>query len=304
MKKLSNAEQKFKAYLEENHIKPFTAGTEEEVVREAALFQEWAGPMALSFEEVLVKARDGFPVRMRVFNRKNQGRTLFYLPGNGYCVAHSFDANTATASRIAKASGCRVVIIDFRLMPEYAWPTPIQDVKDVINTCIQDQILPGIDPKRIVLGGLSGGAHASLMLATDPQRGFEIEKLLLVGGPYDFTFAQRGVAEDEALDYICVRKTLTDLVQFWGLSGQDMKSPEFSPLFSPHLKNLPETWIIVGEFDGIRSDSEALYAKLKVLGVNVSKVVLPGQTHNNSIFHKTCGDENDAALVCAKLLQG
>lgn len=302
VKTLSRAEQAFKAYLGEKSIQPFSAVTPEEVARETALFNEWAGECALPFEEHFIKVRDGFAVRTRVFNARAKGTTFFFLPGNGYCVAHIFDANTVAASRIAKASACCVILIDFRLMPAAPWPMPVEDATDVINACLADHPRFGIDPNQIALGGLSGGAHASVLIALDQNRGFDIQKLLLVNGPFDFTFSQNHFAEDEALDYICARKNLFPLQAYWGLADKDLTQPEYSPLFATSFANFPETFIIVGEFDGIRSDSEALYERLLKEHVKVSKIVLLGQTHNNILFYKTCGDDNDAAVVCAKVL--
>jgi hypothetical protein len=50
MKNLSKPEQAFKAYLSGKGIQPFSAVTPEEVAREAALFNEWAGVCALPLE--------------------------------------------------------------------------------------------------------------------------------------------------------------------------------------------------------------------------------------------------------------
>ena len=271
-------------------------------MQEARRFNEWAGDMALPFEEIYIKVRDDFPIRARVFNPHAEGETLFYLPGNGYCVEHIFEANSVSASWIARYSGRRVVIIDFRLMPAVAWPIPINDCRDVIQACVQQKLILGLGADQIILGGLSGGAHASAMIALDPARGFQIQKLLLLNGPYDFTFIQNRAAADEALDYMCIRQNLGGLKQAWGLADVEMGTSEYSPLMFSDFKNFPETVIVLGEFDGIRSDSEAFYDLLFRHGVQVSKIVLPGQTHNNILFNQTCGDENDPARILAELL--
>ncbi len=302
MKKLSQMEQKFKDYLDQNNIIPFSAITEIELEKETKLFQEWAGEVVVPFEELSIKVRDGFKIRVRVFNPNALGDTFFYLPGNGYCIARLFEPNTAIAARIAKASQQRVVLIDFRLMPAYPWPTLIRDVQDVINACVHDHVISGVNPSEIILGGYSGGAHASVILALDQQRGFEIKKLVLLSGWYDLTLSQTAFVADEALDYICKRENLHNLVDAWKLTNANLHCPSYSPLFSSSFKQFPKTTIIVGEFDGIRGDSEALYLKLRDQGVSVTKIVLPGQTHNNIEFYKACSDENDAALACANVL--
>jgi acetyl esterase len=302
MKKLSPAEEKFKAYLFANHIQPFSAVTAEAIAKEKALFEEWAGDAVLPHIEMHIKARDHFPVRVRIFNPEARGKTVFYFPGNGYAASHMLEVNSVVASRIAKASNLRVIFVDFRLMPTFPWPTPVQDAHDIISACVNDYAIPDLDPHQIVLAGWSGGAHTSVMLALDHMRGFAIQQLFLIGGPYDFTFSQNAYAEDEALDYICIRKNLYDLPKFWGIADKDLRQPEYSPLFAKDFKGFPETYIMVGEFDGVRSDSEALYTKLLQQGVSVKKTILPGQTHNNIGFNKICGDEHDAAVLCARYL--
>lgn len=81
-------------------------------------------------------------------------------------------------------------------MPTYSWPTSLNDIQDSINIFLRDDLISSINADQIILGGLSAGAHASVMLTLNQERGFEIQKLILIAGPYDFTFRQNKYSED------------------------------------------------------------------------------------------------------------
>ncbi len=54
---------------------------------------------------------------------------------------------------IARSSGCVVVLIDFRLAPEYKFPTPVNDCYSALSWVATHANRLGIDPRRIAVGG-------------------------------------------------------------------------------------------------------------------------------------------------------
>lgn len=97
-------------------------------------------------------------------------------------------ANYVFAGRYLAALGYVVVVPDYRLLPEVAYPAFLEDSADAVRwtrSHIQDF---GGDPKRLVLMGHSAGAYNAAMVALDPRYGLAGVPRALVGlsGPYDF----------------------------------------------------------------------------------------------------------------------
>jgi len=96
----------------------------------------------------------------------------------------------AFAGRALAAAGFVVVIPDYRLVPDIAFPAFLQDCAAAVRWTRSHAAQYGGDPDRLVLVGHSAGAYNAAMLAFDPQwlgpdraaiRGFAG-----LAGPYDF----------------------------------------------------------------------------------------------------------------------
>ena len=80
--------------------------------------------------------------------------------------------------------------------------------------------------------------------------------------------------------------------------------PLFSPYYEPDLSHMPPTTFIVGEYDGLRNDTEPYYKKLKSASkTQVEKIVLPGQTHNTMAMRAALFDGEDPAETIAKVIK-
>ena len=64
------------------------------------------------------------------------------------------------AARLTKACGGRAFAIDYRLAPEHPFPAQLEDT----HTGYRWLLAQGVDPKRIVVGGISAGGTLTLAL--------------------------------------------------------------------------------------------------------------------------------------------
>ncbi len=53
-------------------------------------------------------------------------RTLLYLHGGGYCIG-SINTHRGLVAEIARTSGCRALLLDYRLAPEHPFPAAVDD---------------------------------------------------------------------------------------------------------------------------------------------------------------------------------
>lgn len=119
------------------------------------------------------------------------------------------------AQRIA-ARGYLVVNTTYRLVPEFVWPTQLQDVQQALRWMRSEGVAYGIDPTRIGTFGYSAGGHLAALvagIADDPKWGdpaTHIKAVVAGGTPADLTrFTQGrlvpafigGTWQDKADDY-------------------------------------------------------------------------------------------------------
>jgi len=90
------------------------------------------------------------------------------------------------------------------------------------------------------------------------------------------------------------------MMSFWGVPESEYR--QYSPYFVMDYPHVPSTTIVVGEHDGIRSDSEVYFEKLKQAHVKVQKIVVPGQTHNTFLMRKALTGGVDPAVVIGDIV--
>ncbi|MBA2648044.1 MAG: alpha/beta hydrolase [Legionella sp.] len=306
---VNKAEQKFFELLsrrkQKNPSKPLDKMTVDEFRASSSLFLEFGGETEnIVMENVSILSRDGSEIPIRVFNSNitTAGPILIMYPGGGY-VMDTFEANAIACSRIAKYSGMKVILINYRLAPENPLPISIFDALDatIYISTHADQFK--LDPTKMFIGGFSAGAHCAAVISTITQADVhpKIYHQILLNGAYDATLNKRDYAEYESQDLMVSREGTGYIYRLWNLTETDIRSPMYSPYYATNTGKLPKTSIVVAEFDGMRSDSELYYQKLKTNGCQVSKIVLPGQCHHTIILRGAITDGEDPAKVIAKI---
>lgn len=269
-------------------------------------FGKYAGEAAdIEFTDSTVQARDGAPLRIRSFNTQlpDNPPVLIFYPGCAF-VFDVFDLNSIICSRIAEASGIKVILVQFRLAPEHPLPTSLYDSYDAAKSIAQNAKAFGIDPNKICVGGWCTGAHAATVVANLSRQGndFRVHHQILFGGVYDQNHAPGAFDDFEAQDKTMSRKVLAKLrTDFYSI--KDPFDPLVSPLHESDFKRFPPATILVGEFDAVRNDSEAYFQKLLMANVPVEKVLLTGQTHNTIALRSILNEGPDPAAVIGRLIQ-
>ncbi len=81
---------------------------------------------------------------------------MVFAHGGGWCLG-SLDVYDGPCRALANATGRVILSVDYRLAPEYPFPTPLHDVYQVLCWASEQAAQIGIDPLRIALGGDSAG---------------------------------------------------------------------------------------------------------------------------------------------------
>ncbi|KAJ2360757.1 hypothetical protein H4S01_005592, partial [Coemansia sp. RSA 2610] len=195
-------------------------------------------------------------------------KVVLFLHGGGYVMGSS-GSYRQLICRISRATGLRVLSVDYRLAPEHPFPAPIYDA----YIAFKHLVCQGFRPEAIVVIGDSAGGHLSLALT---------HLLRLAGGALPGGLALLSPVTDMArdrpsaeanrnFDYLAkqpVESPLANARLFYApgrrLSPQ-MRRELADPLVSPvngDFDGFPPTLIQAGACEVLVDDSTGLHAAI------------------------------------------
>ncbi len=201
-----------------------------------------------------------------------QARTAFHCHGGAFVSTH-LDEYHFYAEIIARQTGCRVVMPDYRLAPEHPWPAAHDDCFNAYCGLLEQ----GTSASSIVLFGEScGGSLAlGLLLRLRDARLPMPACFVSLTGWFDLSVSGETVpGRDPFLTPEWVRNRGRDY-----LAGQlDLNDPHVSPAFAD-LRGLPPMYLQIGQFDTLREGAIHLAANALRSGVRVTVESWPGMIH-------------------------
>lgn len=228
-------------------------------------------PRDVRFERVIV---DGIPAVWLTPEGADNGWVFLFIHGGAFVIG-SIESHWKMAAQIARAAGCRALIIDYRLAPESKFPAAVEDSLNAYRWLLTQ----GYEPGRVVIGGDSaGGCLTALILLslrdsgdTQPAAGVMMSPCtdLAVTGETIETKKK----EDPMID------------SRWGgkchemyLGAADPRDPHVSPLYAD-LKGLPPMLIQVGSREVLLDDARRFADRARQDGVEVELEVWEGMFH-------------------------
>ena len=180
------------------------------------------------------------------------------------------------------AEGYAVASIEYRLVPEAKWPTPIDDCRSAVRWLRTNAKKYNLDGEHIAVSGGSAGAHLAALLGTSDSP--KVQAVLDLYGPSDLLTMPNNVAGPN--------KTDADLAKTNGarlLGGIVRDRPDIAKQASAFFqvsKDSPPFLILHGDQDkSVPLDqSERLHAKLKEAGVASTLHVIKGAGHGGKGF--------------------
>ena len=225
----------------------------------------------------------GVPAHWLTAPGADPGRVLLFLHGGGFEFG-SLRSDGELAARLGRASGMRVLFVDYRLAPEHHFPAAIDDVLTAWRWLRTDQDL---SPGSLAVAGDSagGGLAVALLVATRDAAEALPAAATLMSPTVDLTSSGASMTERIDQDPISTPALLRQFAADY-LAGADPKTPLASPLFAS-LTGLPPLLIQVGTADVLLSDSERLAAAATQAGVDVTLEVGEGLPHVYQLLRDT-----------------
>ncbi|MCC8979213.1 alpha/beta hydrolase [Bradyrhizobium acaciae] len=207
-------------------------------------------------------------------------KAILYFHGGGFRIG-SVVSHRDLAARIADASGCRVLSINYRLAPEHRFPAALDDALTAYRY-LREQ---GLRPADIAFTGDSAGGNLVLaaMLAVR-DRGLSLPAAGALMSPWtDLTASGASYESRAEADPIHQRAMILALARNYLGKDGDVRDPLASPLYAD-LAGLPPLLVQVGDRETVRDDSTELAAKAKAAGVDAELQVWDGMIHVFQMF--------------------
>lgn len=204
---------------------------------------------------------------------------ILYLHGGGY-VLGSCNTHRPLASHLAARSGMPVLLVDYRLGPEFPYPAAVDDAV----TAYEWLLARGFEPDRIVVAGDSagGGLTLALLLALR-DRGRPLPALGVPISPWtDLTLSGDSMDSMADRDPMVKRAGLQRMAD-WYRASTAATDPLVSPLFGDPT-GLPPLLIHVGEVETLRDDAVRFAQRATEAGVDVTLEVWPEMIHVWHVF--------------------
>lgn len=261
-------------------------------------------PHRRTLETIALQATSGGPVMAETIDRwvAAHGRRIIcrlYRPrvdetlpvmvhfhGGGF-IQSSIDTHDRLSREYAAAGDVAVVSVDYSLSPEAKFPRALEECAAVVHYLSEHGSEWNVDGSRILLGGDSVGGNLALTVA-----------LLLrdTNGP-----SIKGIFASYP---VCDSRLDTPSYQSFGAGGYGLTLEQMKfvwdhyvpheidrlhPLAAPlraDLRSLPPVLLVLPEMDVLRSEGDAMAAKLAAAGVSVRTEVFQGMVHG---FLRVCG---------------
>lgn len=203
-------------------------------------------------------------------------RVILYIHGGGF-FAGSPETHQALAGSLAKAASSDVLLIDYRLAPEYPFPAQIDDTL----TAYQWLLDSGYENDNVIIAGDSTGANLAIesVLRQMALKGPLPAAVIAMSPVVNLQPAAAIKGPEDPL----IGSFLADDARAAYLGARSPSDPRVSPLYAD-MKGFPPLLVQVGSDDALLNDTLQHAEKARQAGVDVTLQQWPGMTHQWQLF--------------------
>lgn len=224
-------------------------------------------------DEKIYSPDDNHEIAVRIFypKKKIYKEPVLYVHGGGWVIG-DIESYTRTCINLADSLGRIVYSVDYRLAPEYPYPTGLNDCLRVAEVLMTK--LDGEEEPEWILMGDSAGANliaAVSLLLRDRGHRLPAKQVLIYPVTYwDHTEASPFESiRTNGYEYGLTIKKIQEYMELYAPDEAVRKSPTISPLMAENLSNQPDTLIITAEYDPLRDEGESYGKELEAAGNQV-----------------------------------
>ncbi len=224
------------------------------------------------------------PVRIFAPDAGPLGRpVLLFFHGGGW-VTGNIENYSGVCAALAKATGCLVASVDYRLAPEHKFPRGLNDCYAAAQELLEKPGLLGVERDQITLIGDSAGgnlAAAVSLMARDRGGLLPARQILIYPAVYsDHTPASPFPSvRENGTGYLLTSKRVEEYLQLYRSGPEDLQNPYLAPLLAGDFSGQPDTLVITAEYDPLRDEGEEYARRLAFAGNRVVLHRIPDALH-------------------------
>jgi len=231
-------------------------------------------------EDLQIPTRDGaqLPARLYAPSTDKGLPVLLYTHGGGFTIGN-IATHDILCRELARLAGCMVVSLDYRLAPEYRFPTASNDAWDALQWLAHHGARLGADTARLAVGGDSaGGTLAAVCALQARDAGLALALQLLF---YPGTTAHQDTPShtEFAHGLVLERAAIGWFFDQYIPSRAEREDWRFAPLLAPDAEGVAPAWIGLAEYDPLVDEGVEYADKLRAAGVPVQLEIYRGVTH-------------------------
>ena len=238
-----------------------------------------AEPVARVEDRTLPGPAGGIPVRVYRPEAAGTPPALVYFHGGGWVMCN-LDTHDGSVRKLANASGCLVVSVDYRLAPEHPFPAALEDCYAATRWVAAHARSLGARPGPLAVAGDSAGGNlaAAVALLARERGGPELALQLLVY-PITDCDLDRPSYRENGEGFLLTRDATAWFWEQYVPDAAARRNPLAAPMAAEDLSGLPPACVITAEYDPLRDEAEAYAARLREAGVPVTCTRYPGMIH-------------------------
>lgn len=240
----------------------------------------------------------GFPdrkINIRIYRPGNKRAlpAVVYFHGGGFFKG-SLETHDRPLRQLANLSEVVIISVDYRLAPEFPFPHGLNDGIDTTEWIINHAKELGIDSHCMAVAGDSAGGALATAVA-GKFKNILCQVLIYpvtdssLTTPSWSTFAEGPVI------------TLQSGIELWDYYTKDKINA--APIFNDDLSTMPDTFIIMAEYDPLVDEAMAYAKKLRQAYVEVTEKLYPKMIHGFFQFGGVIDEGREAIASVARYLR-
>jgi acetyl esterase len=237
-------------------------------------------------ENFTLAAHDGYAIPVRLVAPAHEPMpVLVYFHGGGFTIGN-IETHDALCRQLAHLAHCAVLSVDYRLAPEYKFPTAVNDAWDVVHWVASNGATKQLDTGHVAVGGDSaGGTLATVCAILARDAGIPLALQLLF---YPGTAAHQTAESHRkfAHGFVLEEPHITYFFNHYLRNPQDREDWRFAPLdgcdASGHpvdLGGMAPAWLGLAECDPLVDEGLQYADRLRMAGVAVDLEIYRGVVH-------------------------
>ena len=210
-------------------------------------------------------------------NKNHMAPVTIFFHGGGWVIG-DLDTHDVVCRQLANQGNFDVIAIDYRMGPEFRFPTAINDAIESINWVKNNPLTLPIDTTKIAVCGDSAGGNIATVscIHSKINSGPLISFQALV---YPSTHMGIHYPSKDKYDGYILSKKLMSWFEEKYIDKNQLVDWRAAPMVYEDLSNLPNSLIVVAGCDPLKDEGVAYGEALIKAGNNSEIVVFDGQIH-------------------------